>query len=106
VNAETTAAPQQRRPGRPPCCPLEVLAKVVMLRRQGLSLTAISASLNQEDVPTPGGAQLWTKNRVDDLLHTRHAREYIAVMLDDTSPEHNPESCPWEADRGVESSDP
>lgn len=81
MSVETTIAPRTRRPGRPPCCPPDVLGQVVALRQQGLSLAAISARLNRECVPTPGGAQQWTKNRVDDLLHTRHAREYIARTM-------------------------
>jgi hypothetical protein len=65
------------RRGRPPCCPPEVLAKVVRLRLKGLSLAAIGAALNNDGVPTPGSRQRWTKSHVDRLLHTRYAQEFM-----------------------------
>ena len=61
--------------GRPPCCPPEVTRRVIDLRGQGLSLAAISALLNAENVPTPAGGSTWAKSSVDRLLHTRHARQ-------------------------------
>lgn len=68
------------RRGRPPCCPPEVLAKVIRLRRQGLSLSAIGAALNTDGVPTPSSRSLWTKSHVDRLLHTRYAHEFIDAL--------------------------
>jgi hypothetical protein len=63
--------------GRPPCCLSEVLAKVVQLRLQGLSLAAIGGVLNTDGVPTPSSRPRWTKSHVDRLLHTRYAREFM-----------------------------
>jgi hypothetical protein len=54
-----------------------VLAKVVQLRRQGLSLAAIGATLNTDGVLTPSSRPRWTKSHVDRLLHTRYAREFV-----------------------------
>lgn len=73
------AAAASRR-GRPPCCPPEVLAKVVRLRLQGLSLAAIGTVLNTDGVPTPSSRPRWTKSHVDRLLHTRHAEEFMDVL--------------------------
>jgi len=67
------------RRGRPPCCAPEVLAKVVGLRLQGLSLAAISAVLNTDGVLTPTSRSRWTKSHVDRLLHTRFAQEFMDV---------------------------
>ena len=67
--------PQPRRPGRPPACPLEIVVRVVELRRQGLSYTEISVVLNREGIPTPAGRPVWQKSYVDRLLHTQYARE-------------------------------
>jgi hypothetical protein len=68
------------RRGRPPCCSPEVLAKVVRLRLQGLSLAAISAVLNTDGVLTPNSRPRWTKSHVDRLLHTRYAQEFMDVL--------------------------
>lgn len=75
--ALTTASRPEPRRGRPPCCPPEVLAHVVALRRRGMSLAAISAVLNTQGVPTPTGRPRWTKSHVDRLLHTRHAQDHV-----------------------------
>lgn len=69
------SVPQFHRPGRPPLCPREIVIRVVELRRQGLSYSAISAMLNHEGLPTPGGRPVWRKSYVDRLLHTQYARE-------------------------------
>lgn len=66
-----------RRRGRPPCCPTEVVAYVLTLRSQGLSLAAISAALNAEGICTPAGRPTWSKSYVDRLLHTRHVQDLI-----------------------------
>jgi Recombinase len=65
------------RRGRPPCCPPEVLAEVVRLRSQGLSLAVIGAVLNADGVPTPSSRPRWTKSHVDRLLHTCYARQFM-----------------------------
>lgn len=67
--------PQPRRPGRPPACPMAIVAHVIELRLQGLSYAEISAELNHEGVPTPTGRLVWQKSYVDRLLHTQYARE-------------------------------
>lgn len=69
------AVPPSRRPGRPPACPLEIVIRVVELRRQGLSYAEISAELNREGIQTPAGRPIWHKSYVDRLLHTRYAKE-------------------------------
>ena len=73
----TASRPATRRRGRPPCCPPEVVALVVALRRRGLSLRAISIMLNAQGIPTPTGRPRWTKSHVDRLLHTRHAQDLL-----------------------------
>lgn len=67
--------PRPRRPGRPPLCPREVAARIVGLRREGLSYEAISDVLNAEGVPTPAGGLIWQRSYVDRVLHTRYAQE-------------------------------
>ena len=74
------SAPTPRRRGRPPCCPRELAIRVIQLRRQGLSLGAISDLLNAERVPTPTGRPRWHKAYVDRLLHTRYVQELIEEM--------------------------
>lgn len=66
---------QPRRAGRPPACPMAIVAHVIELRLQGLSYAEISAELNHEGIPTPAGRLLWQKSYVDRLLHTQYARE-------------------------------
>lgn len=63
------------RRGRPPCRLPHVVARVVALRRQGLSLAQISVTLNAEGVSASTGKARWTKSHVDRLLHTRHAQD-------------------------------
>jgi hypothetical protein len=57
-----------------------VLAKVVRLRLQGLSLAAISAVLNTDGVLTPSSGPRWTKSHVYRLLHTHYAQEFMDVL--------------------------
>ncbi|WP_182885771.1 recombinase family protein [Microbispora sp. H10885] len=78
MNCSLPRPPHQGR-GRPPVCPPEVVARVLHLRAQGLSLIAISELLNAEGVLTPTGRSRWTKSHVDRLLHTRHAQRMIAM---------------------------
>ncbi|WP_373868696.1 recombinase family protein [Microbispora amethystogenes] len=70
-----------RRRGRPPACPPDVVKRIIELRSQGLSLSAISNVLNQEGIRTPGGGARWQKSYVDRLLHTRYARELIDELV-------------------------
>lgn len=66
--------------GRPPSCPRAVLRRVIVLREhKKLSLSAISAVLNAEGVPTPAGRARWTKSHVDRLLHTQYARKEMSI---------------------------
>lgn len=76
-----TATPVLRRPGRPPCCPDELVRRIIRLHLQGLSYRAISDVLNREGVPTPAGRGRWQKSHVDRLLHTRYASD-ITMEVD------------------------
>jgi len=77
----SAAALEHRRPGRPPCCPREIVTQIIQLHRRGLSLERISAVLNAEGIPTPPGRPQWSKSHVDRLLHARYVQE-IPVELD------------------------
>lgn len=68
------SAPVPRRRGRKPCCSRELAIRVIHLRRQGLSYTAISAALNAEGILTPNG-RLWRKGYVERVLHTLYVRD-------------------------------
>jgi DNA invertase Pin-like site-specific DNA recombinase len=66
-----------RRQGRPrgrPAVPGEVADAIRRQRESGLSLRAIAAALNAEDVPRPQGGTRWHASTVRAVLHTR-ARE-------------------------------
>jgi hypothetical protein len=75
------AALKHRGPGRPSCCPREIVTQIIQLHRRGLSLERISAVLNAEGIPTPLGRPRWSKSHVDRLLHARYVQE-ILVELD------------------------
>ena len=77
----SSPAPEPRRPGRPPACPLEVVIYVVELRNLGLSYADISMTLNREGIPTPAGRPVWRKSYVDRLLHTRYADGNIGTIV-------------------------
>lgn len=68
----------QRRPGRPRCCPDEILELVVRLRGRSAKLREICEVLNGEGVPTPGGRPLWRPKTVHDLLNTIDAEHLMA----------------------------
>ncbi len=70
-------APQTRRPGRPPACPLEIVLRVIDLRRRGLSYADISRAMNRDGIPTPAGRSVWQKSYVDRLLHTRYVMDLL-----------------------------
>jgi len=73
----TAVLPHPRRPGRPPCCPRELVVRIIQLRHRGLSYAQICTVLNAEQVPTPMGGSRWLKSHVDRLLHTRYVRDII-----------------------------
>ena len=64
-----------RRVGRPSCCPLEVLDRVVRLRAAGSRLVDICSTLNDDGVKTPGGGQRWWPSHVSRLLKALTALE-------------------------------
>lgn len=69
-----TVAPSRRRPGRPRCCPLDVLIRVVELRTAGATFKVICNQLNAENIPTPGGGRRWWPSHVYRLLGTYDAQ--------------------------------
>ena len=75
-----TAMPTEskRRPGRPRCCPDEVLERVIRLRADRAKLREICAIFNSEKIPTPGGRPVWTPKTVHDLLRTIDAEHMMA----------------------------
>lgn len=73
----TDVAKSQSGPGRPPCCPPELAARIIELHRSGLSYGQICIALNAKQVPTPMGGAQWLKSHVYRLLHTRYARKII-----------------------------
>jgi len=83
----TAAFVLARRPGRPPCCPDELVRRIIRLHQQGLSYRAISDVLNREGIPTPAGSAHRQKSHVDRLLHTRYASD-ITKEVEKDSWEH------------------
>jgi len=65
------------RAGRPPCCPPELAARIVELRRRHYSLRQIARLLNAEGVPTPMGRSSWSKSHVDGILSRLYVRELL-----------------------------
>jgi hypothetical protein len=63
-----------KRVGRPRRCPLEVLMRVVLLRRDGARLQDICDLMNAEGVLTPGGGKYWWPSYVSRLLETLDAQ--------------------------------
>jgi hypothetical protein len=72
----TTVLERPRR-GRPPCCPRELVIRIIQLHHSGLSYERIAARLNAEGASTPAGGSRWLKSSVDRLLHTKYVRELI-----------------------------
>ena len=58
------------RLGRPRSIPEEVVARIVQLRAQGATQTAIAEHLNAEGVPTAGRAPRWQQSTVRDVLRS------------------------------------
>jgi recombinase len=77
VTTSDDEKPQSGRPGRPPCCPPEVTARIIELRSKGLSYGQICIVLNAKQMPKPMGGSRWLKSNVVRILHTRYAREII-----------------------------
>lgn len=69
-----TVASIARRQGRPRRCPLDVLIRVVELRKAGTTLTEICNQLNADNVRTPGGGPRWWPSHVHRLLGTYDAQ--------------------------------
>ena len=72
-----------RSVGRPKQCPDAVVGVVVAMRLNGMSLSEIANAMNVACDKTPSGRDIWNRGIVFDLLHTKHAKEYIerAVSL-------------------------
>ncbi|MBW4700331.1 recombinase family protein [Micromonospora sp. RL09-050-HVF-A] len=69
VSAGMAAARERGvRLGRPPAPLPPSATRVVQLRDEGLSLAAIAATLNSEQVPTPSGKGTWAKSSVKYVL--------------------------------------
>jgi hypothetical protein len=72
----STLTPADRRPGRPPGCDRELVAWMYRLHYgEGLSYERISALLNGEGVPLPGGGSRWLRSSVERVLNTNYGRE-------------------------------
>ncbi len=60
--------------------PDHVLDRVVQLRVGGATLAEITAGLNEEGLPTPGGGPRWSRRHVSRLLHTKDAQRRLAQV--------------------------
>jgi hypothetical protein len=58
---------ESRQGGRAPADE-DVVAEIVRLRGDGLSLRAIAAELNRREIPTPHGGQRWYASSVQSVL--------------------------------------
>lgn len=63
--------------GRPKQCPDMIVKAVVGLSLAGQSLAAIASAMNSAGYRTPSGREMWNRRIVFDLLHTRHAQQYL-----------------------------
>jgi len=79
------------RLGRPRRCPDAVLARVVALRRTGVTLTDIAEALNTDGVLTPGGGHRWYPGHVWRLLRTQDAQQLLRRDTDDDSVRSSPD---------------
>lgn len=66
-----------RSVGRPKQCPDAVVRVVVSMRLDEMSLSEIANAMNVAGHKTPGGYDIWNRRIVFDLLHTKHAQEYM-----------------------------
>lgn len=67
-----------RRPGPPPMrCSAVVLARVVSMRRDGVSYAAIARALTADGIPKPAGGHGWQRNHVHRLLGTAAATSLL-----------------------------
>ena len=78
---------RRSRAGRPPCCPLELAARIQALKDQGYSLQRIADLLNDEGIPTPMGRPRWRKSHVDGVLSRLYVRE-LRTTPAGTGPRH------------------
>lgn len=62
------------RKGRPPCCPKEIIIRILVLTAQDYSLSQIADLFNSENVPTPTGRSRWYKSMVERTTKTLYAR--------------------------------
>jgi hypothetical protein len=74
------------RPGRPSQCPDDILCQVLIMRKSGRSLRAISDALNAAGLQTPAGSQRWWHSHVDRLLRTRAAVDMAAELWPSREP--------------------
>ena len=65
----------RRRRGRPCRCPEEVLRRLVIDQRAGVTQRQMIAELNERGVTTPGGSSLWCRSHISRLLQTRAAQD-------------------------------
>jgi hypothetical protein len=66
--------------GRPPACPPEVLAAVIVMRDSGWRLIDVCEVLNNKEIPTPGGGPRWWPSHVSRLTRTK-AAERMRINL-------------------------
>ncbi|NKZ93536.1 hypothetical protein GS966_27530, partial [Rhodococcus hoagii] len=72
-----------RRPGRPRCCPDDVLMQILVWRDAGWTFQRICDALNASAIATPGGGSRWYRSHLSRLLRTRSAREFEQIRISD-----------------------
>jgi hypothetical protein len=70
-----------RSVGRPKQCPDAVVRIVVSMSLDKMSLSEIANAMNAVGYKTPGGHDIWNRRIVFDLLHTKHAQEYMECAV-------------------------
>jgi hypothetical protein len=70
-----------RSVGRPKQCPDIIVGVVISMNLDGRSLSEIARAMNVAGYKTPGGRDAWNRRIVFDLLHTKHAQEYIERVM-------------------------
>lgn len=73
------------RLGRPSMLPTEVVARIVARRAAGVTLTAIAAELNDDQVPTAHGAVRWWPATVAAVLRGQDAGNQLGTTADVTT---------------------
>jgi hypothetical protein len=70
VNGGRTA-----HPGRPPGVPRELVERMYRLHYAlDVSYGQISALLNAEGVPLPGGGERWCRSSIERVMHTNYGK--------------------------------